>query len=218
MWVRASPAAYAAAPSTAWRRCSGLRQGIHLPASPVRPPGQEGLQRAQVSGRQAKGNRRVGECGNRRGKRVGQICSRAPTAALFKQIYPILQPDGRLDAVDARHGTEALVEAHERLEFVTHPRCLPDGPCGANQSAQRALGGPTLDPVQCSACSKSGEKEDKRCSHQRHSSGGGVATLATASIKLVKVMSLGDANLTSRPVAPAVCRIVAVAITPSARI
>eukprot|EP00966_Prymnesium_polylepis_P202276 4686317-Prymnesium_polylepis.1 len=79
----------------------------------------------------------------------------------------------------ARHRGETLVEAHERLDLVPHPRILPDGSHVANESERCAAGLYALEAIySAGAPADCGEEDEQQHhTHQDSSSGRHVAAI-----------------------------------------
>eukprot|EP00966_Prymnesium_polylepis_P091086 2108633-Prymnesium_polylepis.1 len=98
----------------------------------------------------------------------------------------MLQPQGWSHIVDTRHSSDALVEAHECLDLVPHPRLSPDG--------LNAAGGRT-------AADYGEEDEQQHHAHQDNGSGCHVTAIVAARLQLVKIPGVCGpiAQLASRP-------------------
>eukprot|EP00966_Prymnesium_polylepis_P329048 7384803-Prymnesium_polylepis.1 len=107
----------------------------------------------------------------------------------------VLQPERWLHVVDARHCSETLVEAHQRLDLVPHAGLVPDG-VEALEAAD--LGGAALQ----TCCRYRGQKrKQQHHTRQDYASGRHVATIVATRLQLVKVPGVCGAitQLAPRP-------------------
>jgi hypothetical protein len=115
----------------------------------------------------------------------------------------VLEPAGWPHIVDARHCGNALVEPHERLGLVSHPRPLPDGLCVANPLKQSATSLQILEAA-CGGGTPTDRGDEDEKQHHGYQDGcaaAHVSTIVAASIQLVKVPGVCGpvAQLASRP-------------------
>eukprot|EP00966_Prymnesium_polylepis_P196098 4544521-Prymnesium_polylepis.1 len=125
----------------------------------------------------------------------------------LKQVNPgseVLEAQGRLDVIDARHSSDALVEAYQQLDLVPHSRVVPDGPHVVHESERCPTSIQKLETAEGggTAADRGEEDEEHHHTHQDRSSGAHVAAAVAARVQLVKEPGVGGsvAQLASRPV------------------
>eukprot|EP00966_Prymnesium_polylepis_P019531 450457-Prymnesium_polylepis.1 len=102
----------------------------------------------------------------------------------------ILEPNRRPHIIHARHRSHTLVEAHQRLVLVPHPRLLPDHPSVAHQAEQGTAGFAKVVEVaddDGAPAHRSSEDEKQRHTRCDDGSSGHIATIVAARLQLVKL-------------------------------